>query len=137
MIAAAFWPREVILRLSDLKSIEYILLLGGDRFEPKEENPMLGKRGAYRYYSPDFRDCFILECEVIRMVREEMGFTNVTLLIPMVRTVKEGKRVLKLLADCGLNRGENGLKIYLMCELPGNALLSYEFLDDFDGFSIG
>ncbi|MEK7082864.1 MAG: phosphoenolpyruvate synthase [Patescibacteria group bacterium] len=137
MIAAAFWPRQVIVRTSDFKSNEYAKLIGGKQFEPEEENPMLGNRGAYRYYHPAFRDSFVLECEVLKVVREEMGFTNVELLIPMVRTVKEGKQVLELLADCGLHRGENDLKIYLMCELPVNALLAYEFLDDFDGFSIG
>lgn len=137
MIAAAFWPRKVIVRTSDFKSNEYAKLIGGKQFEPDEENPMLGNRGAYRYYHPLFKDSFTLECEVLKAVREEMGFTNVELLIPMVRTVKEGKRVLELLADCGLRRGENNLKIYLMCELPVNALLSYEFLDYFDGFSIG
>ena len=137
MIAAAFWPRPVIVRTTDFKSNEYANLIGGKQFEPKEENPMLGNRGAYRYYSSEFKDCFILECEVLKAVRQEMGFTNVELLIPMVRTVKEGEQVLKLLADCGLKRGENNLKIHLMCELPINALLSYEFLDDFDGFSIG
>lgn len=137
MIAAAFWPRQVIVRTSDFKSNEYAKLIGGKQFEPDEENPMLGNRGAYRYYHPAYKDSFALECEVLKAVREEMGFTNVELLIPMVRTVKEGKRVLELLGDCGLKRGENNLKIYLMCELPVNALLSHEFLEDFDGFSIG
>jgi pyruvate,water dikinase len=137
MIAAAFWPRQVIVRTSDFKSNEYAKLVGGKQFEPEEENPMLGFRGAYRYYSAEFKDCFALECEVLKVVREEMGFTNVALLIPMVRTLEEGKHVLELLGNCGLVQGENNLKIYLMCELPVNALLPYEFLRDFDGFSIG
>lgn len=137
MIAAAFWPRQVIVRTSDFKSNEYAKLIGGKEFEPEEENPMLGFRGAYRYYSETFKDCFELECEVLKAVREEMGFMNVALLIPMVRTIAEGKKVLALLENFGLKRGENNLKIYLMCELPVNALLSYEFLRDFDGFSIG
>ena len=137
MIAAAFWPRSVVLRTSDFKSNEYAELIGGEKFEPHEENPMLGIRGAYRYYSAAFQDCFELECKVIKFVREEMGLTNISLLIPMVRTVAEGKKVLGLLDRFGLKRGENGLKVYLMCELPVNALLSNEFLEIFDGFSIG
>ena len=137
MIAAAFWPRPVIVRTSDFKSNEYAKLIGGEQFEPREENPMLGFRGAYRYYSAGFKDCFTLECEVIKTVREDMGLTNVSLLIPMVRTVEEGKRVIELLNDCGLKRGENGLNIYLMCELPVNAILADKFLNHFDGFSIG
>lgn len=137
MIAAAFWPRPVILRLPDLKSNEYIKLIGGEKFEPKEENPMLGIRGAYRYYSAEFKESFGIDCTVIKTVREEMGFTNVQLLVPMVRTVAEGKKVLALLESFGLKRGERGLSIYLMCELPVNALLAEKFLEDFDGFSIG
>lgn len=137
MIAAAFWPRPVVVRTSDFKSNEYAKLIGGQDFEPHEENPMLGIRGAYRYYCPEFRDCFELECSVIKAVRQDMGLTNISLLIPMVRTVQEGKNVLALLEQSGLKRGVNGLKIYLMCELPVNALLAEKFLEDFDGFSIG
>jgi len=137
MIAAPFWPREVIVRTSDFKSNEYKNLIGGEYFEPHEENPMLGKRGAYRYYSPEFCDCFELECGAIKVVRDDLGLTNVSLLIPMVRTVAEGKKVLALLERFGLKRGKNGLKIYLMCELPVNALLAEQFLEIFDGFSIG
>ena len=136
-IAAAFYPRPVIVRMSDFKSNEYASLIGGSEFEPKEENPMLGFRGAYRYPSKEFTDCFTMECAAMKEVRETMGLDNVALMIPFVRTVKEGKQVLALMAQHGLKRGENGLKIYLMCEIPANALLADEFLQDFDGFSIG
>ncbi|MDZ7749955.1 MAG: phosphoenolpyruvate synthase [Halofilum sp. (in: g-proteobacteria)] len=136
-IAAAFHPRPVIVRLSDFKSNEYASLVGGRRFEPEEENPMLGFRGASRYYSPDFAEAFELECRALRKVRAVMGFDNVTLMIPFVRTPEEGRRVLDLLAQHGLRRGEDGLEVYLMCEIPTNALRADEFLEHFDGFSIG
>ena len=136
-IAAAFWPRPVIVRLSDFKSNEYRKLLGGDLFEPEEENPMLGFRGASRYIAPDFRDCFALECLAMKKVRETMGLTNVELMVPFVRTVGEGAQVEKLLAEHGLKRGDNGLRLIMMCEIPSNALLADEFLKHFDGFSIG
>ena len=137
MIAAAFYPRQVIVRLSDFKSNEYASLIGGSLFEPEEENPMIGFRGAYRYPSKDFRECFKLECEALKAVREQMGLSNVDIMIPFVRSVDEGKAILNLLSEFGLQRGENDLKIYLMCEIPANALLADEFLKDFDGFSIG
>ena len=136
-LAAAFWPKPVIVRLSDFKSNEYANLLGGDRYEPKEENPMLGFRGASRYVSPDFRDCFELECRALRKVRNDMGLTNVEVMVPFVRTVAEGQQVLRLLADNGLRRGDNGLRVIMMCEIPSNALLAEQFLEHFDGFSIG
>src|SRR5438874_2846806 len=137
MIAAAFAPKKVIVRLSDFKSNEYLNLLGGDRYEPHEENPMLGFRGASRYISPDFQDCFALECQAMKRVRDDMGFTNVALMVPFVRTLDEAEKVIALLADQGLKRGENKLAIVMMCELPSNALLADRFLDYFDGFSIG
>jgi pyruvate,water dikinase len=137
MIAAAFAPEPVIVRMSDFKSNEYANLLGGDRYEPHEENPMLGWRGASRYVSPDFRECFDMECEALRFVRDEMGLTNVKVMVPFVRTVAEGQGVVDLLAENGLRRGENGLEVVMMCEIPSNALLADEFLDIFDGFSIG
>ncbi len=136
-IAAAFWPKPVIVRLSDFKSNEYRKLVGGARYEPEEENPMLGFRGAARYLAPSFRDCFALECEALRRVRGEMGLTNVELMVPFVRTVGEARAVMALLAAHGLERGENGLRIVMMCELPSNALLAEQFLEHFDGFSIG
>jgi pyruvate,water dikinase len=136
-IAAAFWPKPVIVRLSDFKSNEYKKLLGGERYEPDEENPMLGWRGASRYIAPDFRECFEMECAAMKKVRDELGLTNVELMVPFVRTVGEAKAVLKLLADNGLERGKNSLKIVMMCELPSNAILADEFLELFDGFSIG
>ncbi|MBA3582078.1 MAG: phosphoenolpyruvate synthase [Gammaproteobacteria bacterium] len=136
-LVAAFHPRPVIVRLSDFKSNEYAAMIGGDRYEPDEENPMLGFRGASRYFAPEFTDCFALECQALKKVRDEMGLDNMILMVPFVRTVAEGKRVLELLAKNGLKRGENGLKVYLMCELPANALLADQFLDHFDGFSIG
>jgi pyruvate,water dikinase len=136
-IAAAFWPKPVIVRLSDFKSNEYRKLLGGSRYEPEEENPMLGFRGASRYIAASFRDCFALECEAMRRVRGEIGLTNVELMVPFVRTVNEAKAVVDLLAAEGLKRGENGLRIVMMCELPSNALLADRFLEYFDGFSIG
>ena len=136
-LAAAFWPKKVIVRLSDFKSNEYANLIGGKLYEPTEENPMLGFRGASRYISDSFRDCFELECRAMKKVRDEMGLTNVELMVPFVRTVGEAERVIELLADYGLKRGENGLRIIMMCELPSNALLADEFLEHFDGFSIG
>jgi pyruvate,water dikinase len=136
-IAAAFWPKPVIVRLSDFKSNEYKKLLGGERYEPDEENPMLGWRGASRYIAPDFRECFELECVAMRKVRDELGLTNVELMVPFVRTVGEAKEVLGLLGQHGLSRGKNGLRIVMMCELPSNAILAEEFLELFDGFSIG
>ena len=137
MIAAAFAPEKVIVRLSDFKSNEYANLLGGDRYEPHEENPMLGYRGASRYISEDFRACFDMECEAIRYVRNEMGLTNVEIMVPFVRTLGEAQAVTELLAANGLSRGENGLRVIMMCELPSNAVLADEFLEYFDGFSIG
>jgi pyruvate,water dikinase len=136
-IAAAFWPRPVIVRLSDFKSNEYRKLLGGDAYEPEEENPMLGFRGASRYIATTFRDCFEMECTAMKKVREEMGLTNVELMVPFVRTVGEGAAVEQLLAEHGLKRGENGLKLIMMCEIPSNALLAEDFLKHFDGMSIG
>ncbi|GGW89167.1 phosphoenolpyruvate synthase [Alteromonas halophila] len=136
-IGAAFAPEKVIVRMSDFKSNEYFNLVGGHQYEPDEENPMLGFRGASRYVSEDFRDCFALECEAIKRVRNKMGLTNVEIMIPFVRTVEEGKQVIELLEEQGLKRGENGLRVIMMCELPSNALLADQFLDIFDGFSIG
>lgn len=136
-LAAAFWPKRVIVRLSDFKSNEYANLVGGDRYEPDEENPMLGFRGAGRYVSDDFRRCFALECEAVKRVRNEMGLTNVEVMIPFVRTVRQAEEVIDELARNGLKRGENGLKVIMMCEIPSNALLADQFLAHFDGFSIG
>ncbi|MFT4998764.1 MAG: pyruvate,water dikinase [Chitinophagales bacterium] len=136
-IAAAFSPKKVIVRLSDFKSNEYAHLIGGSLYEPAEENPMLGFRGASRYISQSFRECFQMECDAMKIVRNEMGFTNVELMVPFVRTVDEASQVIDLLADNGLVRGENGLRIIMMCELPANALLAEQFLEYFDGFSIG
>ena len=143
-IAAAFWPKPVIVRLSDFKSNEYRKLIGGSRYEPEEENPMLGFRGASRYLAKDFEDCFEMECIAMRRVREEMGLTNVELMVPFVRTVAEAKGVEELLAKYGLKRGsgadkngQGGMRLIMMCELPSNALLADEFLKHFDGFSIG
>lgn len=136
-IAAAFYPNKVIVRLSDFKSNEYANLLGGRQYEPEEENPMIGFRGAARYISDSFRDCFVLECQAMKRVREELGLTNVELMIPFVRTLDEAKKVMELLAENGLKRGENGLRVNMMCELPSNALLADQFLEYFDGFSIG
>ncbi len=137
MIAAAFYPKDVIVRLSDFKSNEYANLIGGRRYEPAEENPMLGFRGASRYYDPRYRDGFALECRALRRVREDMGLHNVKIMIPFCRTVDEGRRVLDEMARHGLRRGERGLEVYLMCELPSNVLLAEEFAAICDGFSIG
>jgi len=136
-IAAAFWPKPVIVRLSDFKSNEYKKLIGGTRYEPDEENPMLGFRGASRFIAPSFAGCFALECAAFRRVRDTMGYTNVELMVPFVRTLKEARQVTELLAEHGLKRGEHGLRVIMMCELPSNALLAEEFLEYFDGFSIG
>jgi pyruvate,water dikinase len=136
-LGAAFWPKPVIVRLSDFKSNEYSSLTGGTRYEPREENPMLGFRGASRFISPSFRDCFELECRALRKVRDEMGLTNIEIMVPFVRTVEEARKVLELLAANGLKRGENGLRIVMMCEIPSNAVLADQFLEYFDGFSIG
>ncbi|MVW86299.1 phosphoenolpyruvate synthase [Pseudomonas sp. PB101] len=136
-LAAAFWPKKVIVRLSDFKSNEYANLIGGKLYEPEEENPMLGFRGASRYISESFRDCFELECRALKRVRNEMGLTNVEIMVPFVRTLGEASQVVDLLAENGLARGENGLRVIMMCELPSNAILAEEFLEFFDGFSIG
>jgi pyruvate,water dikinase len=137
VIAAAFYPKDVIVRLSDFKSNEYAGLVGGRDFEPEEENPMLGFRGAFRYCHPRYREAFALECRAMRRVRERMGLTNVKLMIPFCRTPEEGGRVLDLMADLGLRRGKGGLEVYVMCEIPSNVILAREFADLFDGFSIG
>jgi pyruvate,water dikinase len=137
MIAAAFFPRDVIVRLSDFKTNEYANLVGGRQFEPVEENPMIGFRGASRYYSDRFRDAFVLECRALKRVREEMGLTNVKLMVPFCRTVDEGKKVQAVMAEHGLVRGENGLEIYVMCEIPSNVIEAEAFAEIFDGFSIG
>ncbi len=136
-LAAAFYPQRVIIRMSDFKSNEYANMVGGKLYEPDEENPMLGFRGASRYISNTFRDCFDLEVRALKKVREVMGFTNVEIMIPFVRTSGEARRVIELLAEKGLRRGEHGLKVIMMCELPTNALLADDFLEHFDGFSIG
>jgi len=136
-IAAAFWPKPVIVRLSDFKSNEYRKLIGGSRYEPEEENPMLGFRGATRYISEDFGEAFAMECEALKRVRGEMGLTNVQVMVPFVRTLKQAERVTQLLANHGLVRGENELKLIMMCEVPTNAILADRFLQFFDGFSIG
>jgi pyruvate,water dikinase len=136
-IACAFYPRDVIVRMSDFKTNEYAHLLGGQQFEPAEENPMLGFRGASRYYSDTYRDGFLLECAAMKKVRDEMGLTNVKLMIPFCRTVEEGRKVTELMAENGLRRGENGLEVYVMVEIPSNVLLAGQFADVFDGFSIG
>jgi len=136
-IAAAFWPKPVIVRLSDFKSNEYKKLIGGSRYEPDEENPMLGFRGAARYLADDFAESFAMECTAMKRVRNEMGLTNVELMIPFVRTLGQAEAVVNLLAKNGLVRGENGLRLIMMCEVPSNAILAEQFLEFFDGFSIG
>ena len=136
-IAAAFAPNPVIVRLSDFKSNEYANLIGGSKYEPHEENPMLGFRGASRFVSADFRDCFELECRALRKVREKMNLRNVWAMIPFVRTIGEGRGVIEVMKEFGLQQGKYDLKIIMMCELPSNALLADAFLDIFDGFSIG
>ena len=136
-IAAAFWPKPVIVRLSDFKSNEYRKLIGGSRYEPEEENPMLGFRGAARYISRDFGEAFAMECEALKRVRGEMGLNNVQIMVPFVRTLGQAEKVTQLLASQGLRRGEEGLKVIMMCEVPSNAILAERFLEYFDGFSIG
>ena len=136
-IAAAFWPKPVIVRLSDFKSNEYRKLIGGSRYEPEEENPMLGFRGAARYVSEEFGEAFAMECEALKRVRNDMGLTNVQIMVPFVRTLGQAERVTQLLAQQGLPRGDNGLKLIMMCEIPSNAILAERFLEFFDGFSIG
>jgi pyruvate,water dikinase len=140
-IAAAFWPKPVIVRLSDFKSNEYKKLIGGSRYEPEEENPMLGFRGASRYISAEFGEAFAMECEAIKRVRNDMGLNNVEIMVPFVRTLKQGERVTKMLADHGLVRaalgGTDGLRVIMMCEVPSNAILAEQFLEFFDGMSIG
>jgi pyruvate,water dikinase len=136
-IAAAFWPKPVIVRLSDFKSNEYKKLIGGSRYEPDEENPMLGFRGAARYLAEDFAESFEMECAAMKRVREDMGLTNVEIMVPFVRTLGQAQKVIDLLAKNGLRRGENGLRLIMMCEVPSNAILADEFLEFFDGFSIG
>ena len=136
-IAAAFWPKPVIVRLSDFKSNEYRKLIGGSRYEPEEENPMLGFRGAARYVSPEFGEAFAMECEAIKRVRNDMGLNNVQVMVPFVRTLGQAKKVTDLLGKHGLRRGENELKLIMMCEIPSNAILADQFLEYFDGFSIG
>ncbi len=137
LIAAAFYPKPVIVRLSDFKTNEYAHLLGGQQFEPVEDNPMIGWRGASRYYHDRYREGFALECRAMKMVREEMGLANVILMIPFCRTVDEGRAVLAEMAKHGLERGKNGLEVYVMCEIPSNVILADEFFQIFDGFSIG
>jgi pyruvate,water dikinase len=136
-IAAAFWPKPVIVRLSDFKSNEYRKLIGGNRYEPDEENPMLGFRGVVRYLSKEFAEAFAMECEALLRVRNDMGLSNVQIMVPFVRTLKQASQVIDLLSAQGLKRGENDLKIIMMCEIPSNALLADQFLEFFDGFSIG
>ncbi|MGC9560410.1 phosphoenolpyruvate synthase [Brachymonas sp. M4Q-1] len=136
-IAAAFWPKTVIVRMSDFKSNEYRKLIGGSRYEPDEENPMLGFRGAARYVSEDFAEAFAMECEALKRVRNDMGLTNVEIMIPFVRTLGQAKKVTELLSEHGLRRGENDLRLIMMCEIPSNAILAEQFLEYFDGFSIG
>ncbi|WP_417397244.1 phosphoenolpyruvate synthase [Gimesia chilikensis] len=137
MIAGAFYPRDVIVRMSDFKTNEYANLIGGEKYEPQEENPMIGFRGASRYYHPRYRDAFGLECQAMRKVREEMGLKNMKLMIPFCRTVEEGRKVLEVMAEHGLKRGEDGLEIYIMCEIPSNVIQAEAFAEIFDGFSIG
>ncbi|HEU4850722.1 MAG TPA: phosphoenolpyruvate synthase [Telluria sp.] len=136
-IAAAFWPKPVIVRLSDFKSNEYKKLIGGSRYEPDEENPMLGFRGAARYLAEDFRESFEMECTAMKRVRDDMGLTNVEIMVPFVRTLGQAEKVVNLLGKNGLKRGENGLRLIMMCEVPSNAILAEQFLEHFDGFSIG
>jgi pyruvate,water dikinase len=135
-IGAAFYPKQVIVRFSDFKTNEYRSLVGGELYEPKEENPMIGFRGASRYYDPKFKDAFVLECKAIKKVREEFGLDNVVVMIPFCRTIEEGKKVIEIMAANGLKKSD-GLKIYVMCEIPSNVILAEKFLEIFDGFSIG
>ena len=137
MIGAAFYPKDVIVRMSDFKSNEYANLIGGREFEPVEENPMIGFRGASRYYDERYREGFALECRAMKKVRDVMGLTNVKLMVPFCRTVEEGKKVIAEMEKNGLKRGENGLEVYVMCEIPSNVILADKFSEVFDGFSIG
>jgi pyruvate,water dikinase len=137
MIAAAFYPKPVIVRLSDFKTNEYANLIGGKQFEPSEENPMIGWRGASRYYAKEYKEAFGLECRAMLKIREEMGLTNVEVMIPFPRTVEEARKVIQTMGEFGLRQGENGLKVIGMCEIPSNVILAEEFLEVFDGFSIG
>ena len=137
MIAAAFYPNDVIVRMSDFKTNEYANLVGGSPYEPHEENPMIGFRGASRYYNDRYRDGFALECQAMRKVRNDMGLTNLKIMIPFCRTLEEGQLVIHELKKNGLTQGENGLEIYVMCEIPSNVILAKEFAEIFDGFSIG
>jgi len=137
MIAAAFYPKPVIVRLSDFKSNEYSNLIGGKYFEPKEENPMIGWRGASRYYHKNYKDAFALECQALLKVRNEMGLKNMMVMVPFCRTLEEGRTIISELRNNGLVQGDEGLKIYAMCEVPSNVILADEFLEIFDGFSIG
>jgi pyruvate,water dikinase len=136
-LAAAFYPKEIIVRFSDFKTNEYANLIGGKYFEPKEENPMIGWRGASRYYDERFKEAFKLECRAIKKVRETFGFTNVIVMIPFCRTVEEGKKVLEIMAGEGLKQGDKGFKVFVMAEIPANIILAEEFAKIFDGFSIG
>jgi pyruvate,water dikinase len=136
-IASAFYPKDVIVRLSDFKTSEYANLIGGSFFEPKESNPMIGFRGASRYSNPHFKEAFDIECKAIKLARNDMGLYNIKIMVPFCRTVEEGKKVLKLLAQNGLVRGDKKLKILVMCEIPSNVILAAEFAKIFDGFSIG
>ena len=136
-IAAAFYPKDVILRCSDFKSNEYANLVGGNLYEPKEHNPMIGWRGASRYYDDNYRQAFALECKAIKRVRDDMGLTNLKVMIPFCRTVDEGRKVLSEMESHGLKRGEAGLEVYVMCEIPSNVILADKFAEIFDGFSIG
>jgi len=136
-IAAAFYPKDVIIRLSDFKSNEYANLIGGNDYEPVESNPMIGFRGANRYYSESFRPAFDLECKALKKVRDEIGLNNLKIMIPFCRTVEEGKKVKQIMAENGLKRGQNGLEIYVMAEIPTNIILAHKFAEEFDGFSIG
>ncbi len=136
-IAAAFYPKDVIVRLSDFKSNEYANLVGGYEFEPVEDNPMIGFRGASRYYDESYREGFAMECLAMKKVRDEMGLTNVKLMVPFVRTLEEGRKVIEEMEKQGLKQGENGLEVYMMCEVPSNVILANEFSEIFDGFSIG
>ena len=136
-LAASVYPKKVIVRLSDFKSNEYANLVGGRRYEPEEENPMIGFRGASRYISDSFRPCFDLECQALRKVRNELGFSNVEIMVPFVRTLKEAEKVIRILKENKLERGQDGLRLIMMCEVPSNAILAEQFLHYFDGFSIG
>ena len=137
ILGAAFYPNDVIIRFSDFKSNEYANLIGGKQFEPKENNPMLGWRGASRYYSPEYRDAFVLECKAFKNAREEMGLTNIKAMLPFTRDLTEAKKVLDIMAQNGLRRGEGGFEAYIMIEIPSNVILAEQFAELFDGFSIG